>query len=81
MFRRRFVPPGILYPVVCPERQRLWDEYNEALNAFSRCVDVLSASIDDADFHDKVRSCGDANQLCKIARTAWEEHLKQHRCD
>ena len=64
----------------CDERELLWQVYNESLTEFSRSADDLTASLRAPNFADKVRVCQEANDRCKAARVAWEQHLKKHGC-
>jgi hypothetical protein len=66
----------------CNERERLWEEYNRALDEFSTRTDELSPLVSDVKvFRKKVLECKEANEKCKAARTAWANHLQDHGCD
>ena len=66
----------------CAEPEQLWNAYNDALNAFSRCVnDLASPELRTSDFAPKAAECQRANERCMAARQAWEQHVQQHRCD
>jgi hypothetical protein len=64
----------------CPERERRWQAYNEALVAFSRAVDELGTSAREAGFEQSLRRSQQANDACKRARACWEEHIQKHKC-
>jgi len=65
----------------CVERDRLWAEYNKALNAFTECADDLAKLVSATVFGSKLIALQGAKDECKKARDAWEFHLREHRCD
>lgn len=65
----------------CPERERLWAAYNEALDTFSQRSSELSAAFQTGQFSMQMTSTEGAQKACMDAREAWERHLKEHGCD
>jgi hypothetical protein len=64
----------------CLDRQRLWEEYNRALDTLTQCMkDLENAS--PTSLSSKIISASAANNLCTAARANWEEHLSTHQCD
>ena len=64
----------------CETRERLWQEYNEALDTFSACVEDSSKAFTAQNFSAKMIASQQANEKCKAARLAWEEHVHEHHC-
>jgi hypothetical protein len=64
----------------CEERERLWRLYNAALSTFSLAVDELTESIKDTRFTDRIHRAQETNSVCKTARAAWEQHIRDHEC-
>jgi hypothetical protein len=67
--------------VSCPERERLWEEYNEALALFTACAEELEKPFTATTFSTLLISVRAAKDRCKLAREAWETHLRAHGCD
>jgi hypothetical protein len=65
----------------CAERERMWEEYNRALNTLTECVEDLELPYAAATFGPRLIAARAAKDLCRSARDAWEEHLRAHRCD
>ena len=64
----------------CSERERLWEEYNKALNQLTECVEDLNLPFTAATFGPRLISAQAAKDLCKSTRIAWEDHLRTHGC-
>ncbi len=65
----------------CPEREKLWQEYTEALTLFTACAEELEKPFTAATFSTLLISVRAAKDQCKQAREAWEAHLRIHGCD
>jgi hypothetical protein len=62
---------------MCPERQRLWAEYDIALTNYIAAVDHLVQR-----WHsDSIAGARRARQMLILRRTAIREHSAQHGCD
>lgn len=70
----------------CSERERLWEIYTRALDAFYIAAShlyKLHRALSTAEFHEldeQFGVCEEANGACKTAKSNWERHLKEHSC-
>jgi hypothetical protein len=64
----------------CPERDRLWKQYNHALDTLTQCVNDLE-NASPTSLSSKIISSSAASKLFMAARENWEEHLRLHQCD
>jgi len=64
----------------CPERERLWAQYELALDALCDVVDDVSHS-SAAALRSKIIAAKAARDRCVRARKLWEDHLRDHSCD
>jgi len=84
--RLPFLPgsPGMLIETVrimeCAERERLWEEYRRAVNAFSISTRSLDTPLTYSEFALRVNDIEAAEARWKAARKAWEDHAGGHRC-
>jgi hypothetical protein len=68
-------------PCFATNRERLWNEYNRALDVFTACADELGLPFTVATFGQRIMAVPAAKEDCKLARQAWETHLQLHECD
>ena len=64
----------------CPERDLLWEAYNQSLDTLLECtkrVETANATALSA----SIISASAARTLCESARASWEERLRTHACD
>jgi hypothetical protein len=66
--------------VNCPERERLWREYERTLDAFCDAVDAVGISSASA-LGANIIAASAAKQQCVESREAWENHSRDHLCD
>lgn len=64
----------------CEERERLWLQYEAALDVFCELVDGLPGDPSPAT-SSRIMVTKAAKAACVYARTEWENHLREHACD
>ena len=64
----------------CAERERLWIQYEAALDVFCDVVDRLPSD-PTSSASSRIMIAKAAKAACVYARTAWEDHRRVHRCD
>ena len=65
----------------CADRERLWKNYNDALDVFTQCAEDLEKPFTATTFGLKLIAVRAAKDDCKRARDAWETHVLSHQCN
>jgi len=64
----------------CTDRDRLWVQYQQAVNLMCECVEHLERPSQVA-IESRIIAAKAAKDLCLRMREAWESHLRDHACD
>lgn len=79
--QNRFGDGSTIPAMRCEERERLWENYNQALRILNQSVEDLDRADNSVVWAARLMSAKAANNLSKAARDIWEDHLRTHQCD
>ena len=70
----------IILVVTCPDRERLWVKYSEAVVMYAACAERLGDRDAAGTFADTAEEAREERASCKAAHEAWVRHMKKHGC-